>query len=97
LLKIREVLQGNERQGEMGEPTPPSITERLGVVMIGNQFSTYGPTPTHRRSFEIAVEELGEVRQELQQLIDVDLEALEEKLEAAGVPWSPGRGAPGLP
>ncbi len=96
LHEAREALQGYERQNRFGEPIPPSITRRLRVVLAGNRASTYGPTPTHLRSYEIAVEELGEVRRELVQLIETDLKALEEKLEAAGVPWTPGRGVPAL-
>ena len=56
--------------------------------------SDYGPTATHRRAFEIAREEFGEIEVGLRQMIDVDLPALEAKMEAAGVPWSPGRPLP---
>jgi hypothetical protein len=34
------------------------------------------------------------LRQALRQLIEVDLRDLERRLEAAGVPWTPGRGVP---
>ncbi len=95
LYEVRELLDGNRQKGRMGEPDAPSITRRLFVVITGNRFSTYGPTPHHRRNFEIASEELAEVRKRLAQLINVDLEALERKLEAAGVPWTPGRSVPG--
>ena len=67
----------------------------LDVARMGNLWSTYGPTPTHRRQVEIAREEFEALHTELAQLIETDLPALGAKLEAAGVPWTPGRGVPG--
>ena len=56
--------------------------------------SDYGPTATHRRAFEIAAAEFAEIEPQLRELLDVDLPALEAKMEAAGVPWTPGRPLP---
>jgi hypothetical protein len=64
---------------------------------MGGGMSDYGPTATHRRSFEIAREEFDEIEVRLRQLIDVDLPALEAKMEAAGVPWTAGRPLPRVP
>jgi hypothetical protein len=94
LLAQKEALLGDQQKRKVGEPRPPSVLRRIEVVLTGNRHSTYGPTPTHRRSYEIAMEEFSEVREALHSLIDVELPALEEKLEAAGVPWTPGRGVP---
>ncbi len=95
LADLRLALAGDAQQGRMGVSQPPSIQGRLGTVMLGNRFSTYGPTPHHRRGYDIAVEQLAEVRQALNALVTFDLEVLEDKLEAAGVPWTPGRRVPG--
>ncbi|MDX1503886.1 MAG: hypothetical protein R3325_16125, partial [Thermoanaerobaculia bacterium] len=65
---------------------------RVGVAFLGNFLSTYGPTPTHQRQIEIAAEQYEELREELRQLIEVELPALEADLDAAGVPWTRGRG-----
>jgi hypothetical protein len=92
-LELR--LVGDSRRSEKGDPGPVSIKRRVQVVLTGNQVSTYGPTPTHRRSLEIATEQFAEVRAELDRLLEVDLPALENELDAAGVPWTPGRGVPG--
>ena len=56
--------------------------------------STYGPTPMHLRQFEIAQEEFAELSATLTQLLETDLPTLEAELDAAGVPWTPGRGVP---
>ena len=61
---------------------------------MGNMMSTHGPTPNHQNTLAIAQEELAEVKTGLAQLVEVDLPAFEDKLDAAGVPWTPGRGVP---
>ncbi|MEM7584301.1 MAG: glycosyl hydrolase [Acidobacteriota bacterium] len=95
LHDLREALQGDPQRGGIGEPLPKTILGRLAVASLGNQYSTYGPTPTHLRSVEIGEQELAKVREALNQMLTTELPALETKLEAAGVPWSPGRGVPG--
>ncbi len=95
LRDIEERISGNRARGLAGDPGPVSITRRLGVVAIGNRLSTHGPTATHRESFAIARDLFGELRGALDRLIREELPALERKLEAAGVPWTPGRGVPG--
>lgn len=88
-------LSGNRTRGRMGDPGPISIMQRHEVAKSGVSMSTYGPTPTHRRSLEIAAEEFTELRGQLERILSTELPALERDLEAAGVPWSPGRGVPG--
>jgi len=59
--------------------------------------STPRPSPassTLRREYEIAASAFAELLPELRRLVEVDLAALEEKLEDAGAPWTPGRGVP---
>lgn len=87
-------LEGSAQRRRMGEPTAPSIEDRLQVVQTGVRFSTYGPTPTHRKSYEIAVSDLARLQQKLNALLTDDLPALSEDLEEAGVPWTPGRPVP---
>jgi hypothetical protein len=88
-------LSGSEVRDTAGDPGPLSIQTRLGTAWRGTGNSTYGPTPMHKRQFEIAQEEFAELNATLSQLLDVDLPDLEVELDAAGVPWTPGRGVPG--
>ncbi|MEE8277609.1 MAG: hypothetical protein V3R89_02680 [Thermoanaerobaculia bacterium] len=53
--------------------------------------STSAPTQTHRDAYAIAGEAFAEVLEEVRSLIEEDLARLEERLEAAGGPWTPGR------
>lgn len=94
LYQLGEALGGHKLKGRMGEPAPHSIGDRMSVILIGNLFSTYGPTPTHVQQFELAKEEFAAVRSQLDRLRNEDLPALEAKLDAAGVPWTPGREIP---
>ena len=91
-LELR--LDGDDRRDDLGDPGPVSISRRLGVAFLGTNWSSYGPTPTHRESFEIARDGFAELAVELETLVETDLPALEERLDAAGVPWTPGRGVP---
>lgn len=86
LYDIKNAMDGHQIKDDLGEPRQAAISDRIGNVLIGNIFSTYGPTVTHLRSFEIAVEELGQVRSRLHTITDEILPELEAKLEAAGAP-----------
>ena len=88
-------LSGNETRDNAGDPGPVSIQTRMFTAWRGNMGSTYGPTPMHKRQFEIAQEEFAELNATLTQLLETDLPALEAELDATGVPWTPGRGVPG--
>ena len=94
LYELDQALSGNRSIGALGHPQAPTVSRRLRVASMGGSMSDYGPTATHRRAYEIARQEFGEIEVGLRQLIDVDLPALEAKMEAAGVPWSPGRPLP---
>ncbi len=94
LFELRAMVHGNEIQDELGEPVPHTIDRRLRSASRGAMLSTYGPTPNHQQTLAIAQEELAEVKAGLSRLVEVDLPAFADKLDAAGVPWTPGRGVP---
>ena len=93
LAGLKENLSGDSRRGRMSDPGPVSIERRLSVAYYGNNWSTYGPTPTHKRSLEIAGQELDALVDALTR-VQAELQAVEADLDAAGVPWTPGRGVP---
>jgi hypothetical protein len=94
LYAIEERLSGNESRKAIGEPDVHTVSRRLRVVSEGTGSSTYGPTPTHRRSLEIAERELAGLRQRLNAILEERLPALEKRLEEAGAPWAPGQPVP---
>jgi len=94
LYELDEALSGNRSRRSMGEPSVPTVAWRLRVASFTDGQSDYGPTATHRRALEIAAEEFEDIDSGLRQLVDVDLPALGTRMEAAGVPWTPGRPLP---
>jgi photosystem II stability/assembly factor-like uncharacterized protein len=92
LLDLNERLLGNVQRGRYRDPGPISVERRLDVVLVGNLFSTYGPTPTHLENLAFARDALDEVAAELDRMLETELPALERRLDEAGVPWTPGRG-----
>jgi len=95
LMGMQDRINDNVARDLYGDPGPVSISQRLNVVMMGTFRSSYGPTPTHVRSLEIAASEFSEVKTRLQEIHDTGLPALRRQLDEAGVPWTPGRGVPG--
>ena len=93
LYDLEMRLNGDPVKGGIGEPTVPAIMGRLGVIQIGTGLSTYGPTPHHRKNFEIAQRQFTTLRTDLDTLLR-DTETLEAELDAAKVPWTPGRAVP---
>jgi photosystem II stability/assembly factor-like uncharacterized protein len=86
-MKLR--LSGDEQRRRLNEQGPVPITRRFDVAHIGNRYWTRGPTATQRTSVEIGRESLANLASELELLVGVDLPAIEAKLDAAGVPWTP--------
>ena len=91
---IEEGLSGHQSRGAVGEPGVHAVSTRLRAVSSGTRSSTYGPTPTHRRSLEIIEQEFGVLRGRLNTVLEERLPALERQLEAAGAPWTPGQPVP---
>ncbi len=84
-------LRGDRVVRSRSEPTSPSIMQRVGSIVSGHWTSTSGVTANHRRNYQIAAEAFGPLLEKLRQLIGVELVAVEEEIEAAGGPWTPGR------
>ena len=61
---------------------------------MGVQNSTYGPTPTHIRSLDIAKSEFKEIKAELANITDNQIPVLEKRLIDAGTPWMEGQEIP---
>ncbi len=90
LTELRTALSGDRIRGQLNEPSVPSIRGRVARVIDGHWNTRQAPTATQRRNLEIASSDFGALLQELSAL-DRDLSQLEQALEAAGAPWTPGR------
>lgn len=91
LKDLQTRLSGDRVIASRNEPTPPAIVDRVQGIVYGHWTSTAAPTQTHRNAYQIAAEEFTAVLEGLRVLIEADLKNLEDKLESAGAPWTPGR------
>lgn len=94
LMDLRETFGGDPTRRRRREAAMPGITSRLQQIVGGHWSSTSPPTATHRAQYDIVAAEFEAVLGDLTQLIEVDLVALEDQLEAAGLPWTRGRKLP---
>lgn len=92
LIGQRDRLSGNRTSGEFSVNRPVPVTSRLSHAAYNPNTNAYGPTDTQRESLSIAQDEYGDISGKLTQLIDREYQALLDALDAAGVPWTPGRG-----
>lgn len=88
---ILRTLRGDTVLRARNENTPESISDRVGYIVGSQRFALTRPTTTQQESYEIASKELSRELARLRTLITVDLRDLERALDAAGVPWTPGR------
>jgi photosystem II stability/assembly factor-like uncharacterized protein len=84
-------LGGDEVRQELNEPTVPSILGRLRQITGGLWDTRQAPTQTHKQSLAVVRGELEAARTDLAKLLDEALPAVEDALEEAGAPWTPGR------
>ena len=91
LVRLQTLLTGDDIKQSRSQVTQLSIMDRIQNAVFGTLNQTYGPTQTHRRSFEIAQERLEQLEMDLATLRDGKLEDLYGRMEEAGIPWSAGR------
>ncbi len=84
-------LRGDRVLAERNEPTPPSIVDRVQGVVAAHWATTQAPTTTMKNAYAIAADEFAEALAALGQVVEVDLQALQNEMEKAGAPWTPGR------
>ncbi|MFN8256015.1 MAG: hypothetical protein U0W24_10030 [Bacteroidales bacterium] len=101
IYNVRRALQqldieftGNKAKDAVGEKNNPTIYSRLSVAQMGINSSTYGPTPTHRKSLELAAKQLSVIKLKLDKLIKTEIPAIEKQLVQAGAPWIEGQEIP---
>jgi photosystem II stability/assembly factor-like uncharacterized protein len=90
LKDILVELRGDRTKGSRNVTTPPSISQRINNV-VGSQWdTTSAPTQTERDGYRWAAEAFTPELDRLKSLA-AGLDSLEDQLEAAGAPWTPGR------
>lgn len=91
LTEIKRRLYGDQVKSTLDIDQPPSPVRRLGRIESEQKYSTSTPTQTHRDSYAIAKAELTPILTEIRQLAETEMKQLEQKLEDAQAPYTPGR------
>ena len=89
--ELRKSFYGDDVASTLDKPAPPSLMQRLYAMAYDIWTSTSAPTNTMKEQQRIAGEIFKKDLATLRQLIEVDLKQLEDKLEAAKAPYTPGR------
>ena len=91
LTRLNNSISGSPSRSEVGERNPSGIGQFLSNAMAGLG-GTYGPTPLHAKSLEIAKELLVTLKAEVKEISENRIPALEAELKAAGGPYIMGQG-----
>jgi len=91
LDRILAALRGDQTLAKREEPAPPSVNQRVQDI-VGSQWQvTSPPTQTQREAYRYVGEAFAQTLADYRTLVERDLAALQDKFEAAGAPWTPGR------
>jgi hypothetical protein len=94
LQELDEQFHGNRSKRQVGEKRDPAFNDRLNFAYSGTRYSTYGPTPSHERSLEIAKKEFLQFKVRLEEVLNQQLPPLERDMRQAGAPWLEGQAIP---
>jgi hypothetical protein len=89
--EIQRALSGDPVARARNENDAPSISERVRTAGGASTRSLSKPTGTQKEAYAIAAKEFPPTLADLRQLVEVDLPALEKKVEGFGAPPTPGR------
>ncbi len=84
-------MRGDPVFGQLFEPSPPSISGRVRTIVGRLWDSNLVPSQSDRDQYGYAAEGYVAVLAKLRTLIEWDIPSLEQDLEEAGAPWTPGR------
>jgi hypothetical protein len=90
LNEILVALRGDPTKSARNVFQPPSIEDRIERIAGDQWYTTQAPSTTHQQAYRWAAEAFTAELERLRNLF-AQLEDLEDELEAAGGPWTPGR------
>lgn len=84
-------LRGDDALRDRQEITPLAISDRVDLIVYDRFYATAAVTKTHEDAYAWAAAAFQKRLAELRTLVEQDLAAIENELETAGAPWTPGR------
>jgi photosystem II stability/assembly factor-like uncharacterized protein len=91
VMDLQQRFDGDRTIARRSEATLPGLSGRINRVVMGFWTTSSAPTQTMRDNYAIVAAELPGVIDELRQVVEVDLAAIESTIEEQGGPWTPGR------
>lgn len=91
LRSIQKKMNGDAVANQLDLDSPPSISSRMFSAINDGNSTTSEPTTTMKDQLQIASDEFEPLLAELKNVATSDIKILEQKLEAAGAPYTPGR------
>jgi photosystem II stability/assembly factor-like uncharacterized protein len=88
---VQVALRGDPELRRRQENVAPSISERAGYAASAGDEAFAKPTGTAKEQFAIAQKEFAEQLTKLRAVVEVELPALEKKLDGFGAALTPGR------
>ena len=89
--EVVRALRGDAFLRGRNENAPESISDRVGYANGASSRSLGKPTGTQKDAYAIASKEFTAALVKLKKLVEVELPALEKKLDGFDAPWTPGR------
>ncbi|MFC2085140.1 glycosyl hydrolase, partial [Bacteroidota bacterium] len=89
--EITHELTGDPTISARNTVQKPSISRRINTAVYGLWRTTSSPTETQKENYRLVRKEIEPIIKKLETLINTDLKDLEEELDKAGAPWTPGR------
>ncbi|HEX9011165.1 MAG TPA: hypothetical protein VF804_12430, partial [Holophagaceae bacterium] len=91
LQSLQAELSGDRVLARYQEPAVPAIEERLGNVVQGTWTVTTAPTASQQKDYDLAADAFAAWLPRAKAFLEQDVKGLEDALDAAGAPWTPGR------
>ena len=94
LAEYKLAISGDDLKAEKWILSEPSIESRIRGALMSAMSGTYGITKTAKQQYRIGVEQFKSIEKDLFRLLDNEIEAFEDAVDKAGIPWTPGRDLP---
>jgi len=91
LAELKAELQGDPVKARYQEALQPGIADRMSRLVGYAWVVTEAPTATQRQAYRLAADAFEAFQPRLKSLLQQELKAIEDSLEASGAPWTPGR------
>jgi len=86
LLKTEQKIYGSKAKNEVGEKNTPTLNDRLYILKMNMEKTSYGPTGTDLKTMQIVESETKNLEQQIQS-IRQQLKQIEDKMQELHIPY----------